>query len=177
MTLGDVDMSQRVQDVPTDALMALLRTNERKTKINAIGKNTFAGDYKKIEGIYRDGDAELPFIIEAWATAEDAEKNNDDHTIEVITNRTLTLSRATLDVKSGRAKFTSGGYYRSHKGNGQCRQTKEYHVILAVSSPFIPFVSSSKEPRLLDTYGDEIMDVLQSTMKKAGAAARVSRTK
>ena len=164
--LDDVDMSQCVQDVPTDALMALLKANEGKTEINAIGKNTFVGDYKKVEGVYHDGDARIPFIIEAWATAEDAGKNNSDHTIGVITNRTLALSRATLDVKSGRAKFVSGGYHRSHRGNGQCSQTKAYHVILAVSSPFIPIVSSGKEPQLLNgTYGAEIIDVLTAPLR------------
>jgi hypothetical protein len=176
--LRDLDLSNSVQSVPTEEIMALLKANQGKTKINAIGKDTFAGDYKKVEGIHRDGDADIPFIIEAWATAVDAEKNNGDHTIEVITNRSLTLSRATLEVKSGRAAISSGGWVMRHRGKGQCSQTKAYSVILAVSSPYIPIVSSGKEPNLLDgTYETEIIDVLQSTMKKAGAAFKVPKTK
>ena len=172
--LGDVDMSQRVQDVPTEALMALLRTNERKTKINSIGKNTFDGDYKKIEGIYRDGDAELPFIIEAWATAEDAERDEGDHNINVITNRTLTLGKANLQVNSGRIKIISGGWNYTHQK--QINRKKSYNVTLSVSSPFIPIISSGKMPNLLHgTYGDEIIDAVQTTMKAAGKAKSTTK--
>ena len=122
--LRDLDLSNSVQSVPTEELMALLKANQGKTKINAIGKDTFAGDYKKVEGIHRDGDADIPFIIEAWATAVDAEKNNGDHTIEVITNRSLTLSRATLEVKSGRAAISSGGWVMRHRGKGPMQPNK-----------------------------------------------------
>tara|TARA_B100000767_G_scaffold218660_1_gene206604 strand:+ start:18 stop:1619 length:1602 start_codon:yes stop_codon:yes gene_type:complete len=154
--------------------MALLRTNERKAKINAIGKNTFAGDYKKIEGIYRDGDAELPFIIEAWATAEDAERDEGDHNINVITNRTLTLGKANLQVNSGRIKIISGGWNYAHQK--QINRKKSYNVTLSVSSPFIPIISSGKMPNLLHgTYGDEIMDAVQTTMKAAGKAKSTTK--
>jgi len=154
--------------------MALLRTNERKTKINSIGKNTFDGDYKKIEGIYRDGDAELPFIIEAWATAEDAERDEGDHNIYVITNRTLTLGKANLQVNSGRIKIISGGWNYTHQK--QINRKKSYNVTLSVSSPFIPIISSGKMPNLLHgTYGDEIIDAVQTTMKAAGKAKSTTK--
>ena len=154
--------------------MALLRANERKAKINAIGKNAFAGDYKKIEGIYRDGDAELPFIIEAWATAEDAERDEGDHNINVITNRTLTLCQANLQVNSGRVKLISGGWTYSHPK--QINRKKSYSVTLSVSSPYIPIISSGKMPNLLHgTYGFEIMDAVQTTMKAAGKAKSTAK--
>ena len=154
--------------------MALLRTNERKTKINSIGKNTFDGDYKKIEGIYRDGDAELPFIIEAWATAEDAERDEGDHNIYVITNRTLTLGKANLQVNSGRIKIISGGWNYTHQK--QINRKKSYNVTVSVSSPFIPIISSGKMPNLLHgTYGDEIIDAVQTTMKAAGKAKSTTK--
>ena len=82
------DLTVGVQDMPTDALVDLLRTNEGKSKVNPIGEDVCVGFYKKIEGVYKYGDARLPFIVEAWAKAEPCEKDAGDHTIHLITNRT-----------------------------------------------------------------------------------------
>jgi len=125
--------------------------------------------YKKVEGIYTDEEAKLPFIVEAWVIAKDAPKDSDYHNISVITNRTPTLGQSQLSVNSGRPRFTSGGCYRSH--GKEVNRNKSYSVILAILSPYIPIVSSGKMPQLLNgTYDGEIIDALFSTMRKAGAA-------
>ena len=169
---GDLDINNfeaSVQDLPTATLVDLLRANEGQSKVNPIGKDVFEGFYKKIEGVYHDGDARLPFIIEAWAKAERSEKDAGDHIIHLITNRTYTLRQAVLEVNSGRVKIIAGGYYRTH--NKQINRNHSYRVILSVSSPYIPIISSGKEPNLLDgDYSAAIMDALQFTMKQAGAA-------
>ena len=172
--LGINDLTVGVQDMPTDDLVGLLRTNEGKSKLNPIGEDVFDGFYKKIEGVYKDGDARLPFIVEAWAKAERCEKDAGDHTIHLITKRTYTLRQAVLEVNSGRVKIISGGYYSTH--NKQINRSHSYRVILSVSSPFIPIISSGKEPDLLnDDYSSAIVDALQYTMKKAGAADPTKR--
>lgn len=172
--LGIKDLTVGVQDMPTDALVDLLRTNEGKSKVNPIGEDVFEGFYKKIEGVYKYGEARLPFIVEAWAKAEPCEKDAGDHTIHLITNRTYTLRQAVLEVNSGRVKIISGGYYSTH--NKQINRSHSYRVILSVSSPFIPIISSGKEPDLLnDDYSSAIVDALQYTMKKAGAADPTKR--
>lgn len=172
--IGIKDLTVGVQDMPTDTLVDLLRTNEGKSKVNPIGEDVFEGFYKKIEGVYKDGDARLPFIVEAWAKAEPCEKDAGDHTIHLITNRTYTLRQAVLEVNSGRVKIISGGYYRTH--NKQINRSRNYRVILSVSSPYIPIISSGKEPNLLDgAYSSAIVDALQYTMKKAGAANPTKR--
>ena len=162
-------LTEKVNSISTGELLDLLREGQGNTNLNPIGKNTFVGAYKKIEGTYVDEEASLPFIIECWATAKDAPKDSDYHNISVITNRTPTLGQSQLNVNSGRPRFTSAGYYRSH--GKQVNRNKSYSVVLAISSPFIPIVSSGKMPQLLNgTYGAEIIDALFSTMKKAGAA-------
>lgn len=129
----------------------------------------FVGAYKKVEGIYTDKEAKLPLIVEAWVIAKDAPKDSDYHNISGITNRTPTLGQSQLSVNSGRPRFTSGGYYRRH--GKQVNRNKSYSIILAISSPYIPIVSSGKMPQLLNgTYGDKIIDALFSTMRTAGAA-------
>ena len=173
--IANTDLSIDVQEVPTATLMALLKGHEGTATVNAIGKNAFAGAYKKIEGVYEDGDARLPFIIEAWATAKESEKDCSSHTIQVITNRTPTLGKANLEVNSGRVKFISGGYYRTH--GKQIGRKKSYSVILSISSPYIPIISSGKMPNLLGgNYGPEILDALQSTMKIVGAASTKNKS-
>jgi hypothetical protein len=168
-SLPDEVLEKGIKSIPTDELLELLKAVEGKTKVNPIGKNTFQGEYQKIEGIYKAGEALLPFIVEAWTTAFDAPRDNDSHRISVITNRTPTLSESQLTVNSGRPRFTSGGYYTSH--NKQVNRHKEYHVTLAISSPYIPIMSSGKMPQLLNGgYGDEIIEALFNTMKKAGKA-------
>jgi len=167
--LGIEDLTVSVQDMPTDTLVDLLRSNEGKSKVNPIGEDVFEGFYKKIEGIYEDGDARLPFIVEAWVTAKPCDKDAGDHAIHVITNRTYTLRQAVLEVNSGRLKLISGGYYSTH--NKQINRSHSYRVILSVSSPYIPIISSGKEPNLLDgAYSSAIKEALHYTMKKAGAA-------
>ena len=162
-------LTEKVNSISTGELLDLLREGQGNTNLNPIGKNTFVGAYKKIEGTYVDEEASLPFIIECWATAKDAPKDSDYHNILVITNGTPTLGQSQLNVNSGRPRFTSAGYYRSH--GKQVNRNKSYSVVLAISSPFIPIVSSGKMPQLLNgTYGAEIIDALFSTMKKAGAA-------
>ena len=163
------DLTVGVQEIPTAELVGILRTSEGKSKVNPIGEEIFKGFYKKIEGIYKDGDARLPFIIEAWARATPCDRDAGDHTIHVITNRTFTLRQASLEVNSGRLKLISGGYYSTH--NKQINRSHSYTVTLSVSSPYIPIISSGKEPNLLDgAYSSAIKEALHSTMKKAGAA-------
>lgn len=167
--LGNEDLTVSVQDMPTATLMSLLRTNEGKSKVNPIGEDVFDGFYKKIDGVYCDGDASLPFVIEAWASAVPCNKDAGDHTIHVITNRTYTLRQAVLELNSGRVKFISGGYFIAHPK--QINRNHRYNVILSVSSPYIPIISSGKEPDLLDgAYANAISEALQNTMKSAGAA-------
>lgn len=167
--LPDEILSEDIQSIPSDELVKLLRTVEGKTKVIPIGKKAFRGDYEKVRGVYKDGEASLPFIVEAWATAEDAPKDTDYHSVTVITNRTPTLGQAHLSVNSGRPRFTSGGYYRSH--GKQVNRNKRYTVTLAISSPYIPIISSGKMPQLLNgTYGDEILQAVFNTMKSAGKA-------
>lgn len=167
--LGIKDLNVNVQDLPTDTLVDLLRTNEGKSKVNPVGEDVFEGFYKKIEGVYKDGDARLPFIVEAWASAKPCDRDAGDHKIHVITNRTYTLRQASLEVNSGRLKFISGGYYSTH--SKQINRSHSYRVILSVSSPYIPIISSGKEPNLLDgAYSSTIKEALYYTMKKAGAS-------
>lgn len=172
--LGIVDLSAVVQSMPTADLVRVLRSNEGKAKVNPIGEYAFEGFYKKVDGIYRDGDARIPFIVEAWATAKLCNKDAGEHQIHVITNRTYTLRQANLEVNSGRLKFMSGGYYITH--NKQINRSHSYTVTLSVSSPYIPIISSGKEPNLLDgAYAGAIKEALHYTMKKAGAANATRR--
>lgn len=167
--LGIKDLTAGVQSMPAADLMRLLRANQGTAKVNPIGEGVFEGFYKKVDGIYKDGDARIPFVIEAWATAEPCSKDAGNHRIHVITNRTYTLRQADLELNSGRLKFISGGYYSTH--NKQINRSHSYRVILSVSSPYIPIISSGKEPNLLDgAYSSAIKEALHYTMKKAGAA-------
>lgn len=176
-TKGDIgieDPTVGVQAMPAADLVRLLRSNEGTAKVNPIGESVFEGFYKKVEGIYQDGDARLPFIVEAWAQATPCDRDSGDHTIHVITNRTYTLRQANLEVNSGRLKFISGGYYSTH--NKQINRNHSYTVILSVSSPYIPIISSGKEPNLLDgAYSTAIKEALHYTMKKAGASNKQRR--
>ena len=77
------DLERHVKSIPPKDLMASLLSVEGETTLNPIGKDVFEGDYKKVEGTYQDGGASLPFIIEAWATATDCQKDGGYHSVDV----------------------------------------------------------------------------------------------
>jgi hypothetical protein len=173
-SLPKQDINKQVKSIPIKDLMALLSSVQGKTTINPIGKEAYEGKYKKVEGFHEDGEAKIPFTVEAWATAKDAPKDSGHHNISIITNRTPILGTAQLSVNSGRPKFSDNEWSQSHKN--QINRNKSYSVTLAVSSPFIPIISSGKMPSLVSSYGREILDALYTTMKSAGAATTKNKS-
>ena len=162
-----LDLSSRASDCTAEVLLRELVVNELKTSISGLPKNTYDGKYSKFDGVYRDGEAKIPYTVSAWGWAEEAQRNEGHHSINVLMNGTIMLGTLNLDVKSGRIKLYDGRYNNSNNSHKQLSLNRAWRVTLSISSPFIPIISSGKAPDLIGAFGSGIFEVLYKSMRAA----------
>lgn len=153
---------------------------EGNTSINTLGKHLFESrHYNKHWGTYIDQEAEIPYCLEVWAKARKCPKNEAQHSAAVFMNGTPMLGSFTLDTVSGRLRVSD--YMSKYQLRSQSQinrnMDREYDVILSIISPFIPIVSSGKAPALVDTYGSDLLAVLEPALKKANKLPKEASAK
>ena len=162
-----LDLSTPVSAVSAEELRRDLAANERKSPITGLPKKTYDGKYSTFEGVYRDNEAEIPYTVSAWASAEEAPRNEGRHSITVIMNGTVMLGTLELDVKSGRVKLYDGRYNNSENSHKQLSLNRSWSVTVSISSPFIPIISSGKAPDLMGAFRHGFFEVLYKSMRAA----------
>lgn len=159
-----------VDEVDHQDLRKALVEAEGKTSINTLGKHLFENrHFNKHWGTYKDQEAEIPYCLEVWVKARKCPKNEAQHSASVFMNGTPMLGSFTIDTVSGRLRVSDymSKYQVRSKSQINRNMNREYNVILSVISPFIPIVSSGKAPALVDTYGSDLLAVLEPALKKA----------
>ncbi|MCW8138229.1 MAG: hypothetical protein KIT58_04920 [Planctomycetota bacterium] len=151
-----------------DKLLGAMRGETRRMKASRLGRIGLAdglpGFYKRVEGIYTiadprgDQDAEIPFVVEAWAT-EGAEK------LPVCVNRTPAPGTETLHAGK-EIRCAWGGKYLPVKAS------KPVSVMINVTTPYVAKMSTGKTPDL-QPFLDEIHEAVRVA---AGRCRKVSVT-
>jgi hypothetical protein len=137
-------------------LMNMQAEAMREPKVRPLG-DVYGGVYVKEAGTHDVGDATLPIVIEVWAWADLAGKGHIgkmDINRPVI-NRSQSLTGLNIQRGSkGRLQMTNAGDLfglpKDARDNHTLRPTVNYQFTIAITTPYVPIISSGKAPDLYD---------------------------
>jgi hypothetical protein len=161
---ANIPLNDQINEVSAEELHSQLIEIERPTEINGPPKDLYEGKHYRYEGFHGHGKARIPYIVDVWSTSQEAGRNQGYHDLDIIMNGTAMLGKASLEVKSGRVRFISGGYYYSGNTYKQLNMQREWRVKMSINSPFVPISSSGKQPDF-GQLRKGIMESLYSSMR------------
>ena len=126
-------------------------------------KDEFAG-YGIIEGVFSRDGAEVPFVVEAWANRTAAKRP----AVLVCVNRTPVVTEFTLQREGDRTYFIHGGGLGTTEDcfRAPAKRTGEFRVVVNVTAPFVPIVSSGKDPDLT-VMRQAVLDACEKAVARA----------
>jgi hypothetical protein len=141
----------------------IAKHRDGKVDIGRIGENAFRGFYRAVTGTAEFDGAEVPFTVEAWVTAEAADKGEDTH---YWTNPYLngSLSLARLHYYADSTGLTLFGCGLNIKIGGPKRAN--YNIDVSVITPFLQLTGDGKAPHL-GPFRKEIEIALKDAAGKA----------
>lgn len=145
-------------------------TLERTPKVREVGAGLMPGwEYAQLRGEREN----IPYVVEAWVKA--TPKGSGSISVEtLVTNRAVSLTGVNANVeKKGRVNFVTQNY-RFHLGGSDrdkftLSQNVDYRVILSISSPYFPIVSSGKAIDM-EEFVYDLIRVFVTAGKKAKTA-------
>jgi hypothetical protein len=109
------------------------------------------------------GGAEIPAVVEAWATAERSEeRGRGSVTITLLINRTVSLAELTGASYAGAMTLRGCGLHHEISGP----KTASYAITLSLITPHIDLASDGKAPQLLP-FRHGIAEVLKKAAQRA----------
>jgi hypothetical protein len=133
------------------------------TAIGHLGKDALAGRYAKAEGMANLDDAHIPFCVEAWISAETAERDEEtSFWFYPLLNRSPSLAR--LIYHSDSAGLRLDGCGLDVKISGVKRA--HYTVRLSLITPYLQLMTDGKTP-FLGPFEKVIVEVVKSAAREA----------
>jgi hypothetical protein len=162
-------------------LLLAARDSARPVKperLGAVGPDAFPfAAYAQSSGIAVFGSipppsAEVPFVVETWATKLDAEASEYGTDLTVCVNRTP----ITGEVQAAREKrdIDAFGCGLAHT-IAQAPIQAQFVITINITTPYMPITSDGKEPNLRP-FLDVIKTVVQKAVRKARRPSGISRT-
>jgi hypothetical protein len=159
-----------------EALLSLRSRNRPVPvkKLGELGALLFAPNaYAKQEGIALLDDAELPYVLEAWAQcARPEQKANGELKIELLVNGSKTPAK--LYGHSTPEKLSVRGCDLNHRASNPPK-TGNYTVTLSIITPYLPLTNEGKEPSLKHIWRSVLKVVYKAARKAHGALERPER--
>ncbi len=147
------------------AVLSRLREDNRPVApelIGMIGPDAFAFSYAAKTGTASSHGAEIPYAVEAWASAQRAEKRGSHvATLSLLLNRTPAVAVIQAGLYSNTLLVDGCGMRRV-----VAVRPANYAIIVGIIAPYIELATDGKEPAL-SPFGEAIADVI----RKACAAA------
>jgi hypothetical protein len=147
-----------------------------------VGRDAYPGyQYAAEHGVVAMGSskpqAEIPFVIEAWARKAttlvgDIEKSDDDIAINILINRTPAVAEV-IAWRGSDKKLDLQGNGLSHCCEDAPKKGA-YRIRVNVTTPYCPITSDGKAPNL-ESFGDQIITAVETAMRKAQRAALKDR--
>jgi hypothetical protein len=132
-------------------------------RLGGVGEEGFLGHaYAKETGIARFGSqpcAEIPFVVEAWATPV----YEDEMDLTVCINRTPIAGDIWAERDKRDVDIHGCGL---HNAVAEAPKDKYFEIWLNITTPFMPITSDGKEPNL-EPFLSEICDAVAKAVRKA----------
>jgi hypothetical protein len=166
----EVDRQQAVK------LLVMARKQTRPVspdRLGSVGRDAFDGLHYAVErGTAELGSvkplAQIPFVIEAWATKKAADRSADEIAIGVFINRTPTASEVSAWRDGDKDICVSGNGLENFCSN--VPKTGGYDIKINVTTPYCPITSDGKAPNL-EPFVGEIIAAIETATRKAQRAA------
>lgn len=113
----------------------------------------------------REPKAEIPYVVEAWATAERRDETGDEVGITISVNRTPAV--AVIEAWRSKGDLRLSGCGLEHR----CSKIAagKYNVAIDITTPWCPVTTDGKEPDLSPFVGS-IAEAVQQAVKRARGA-------
>ena len=108
--------------------------------------------------------AEIPFVIEAWASKQTEEDCKDDLDVSLMINRTPAVDEISA-WRNGSKKLVLNGCGLCHSAEKAPRKDG-YYITINVITPYCPITSDGKAPDL-SKFVNRVMAAVASAMNKA----------
>ena len=108
--------------------------------------------------------AEIPFVIEAWASKQTEEDCKDDLDVSLMINRTPAVDEISA-WRNGSKKLVLNGCGLCHSAEKAPRKDG-YYITINVITPYCPITSDGKAPDL-SNFVNRVMAAVASAMNKA----------
>jgi hypothetical protein len=140
-------------------------------RLGAVGRNVYPGYYYAIEhGNAFVGSAEpradIPFVVEAWATK--LRSQSEAQRLTILVNRTPVPGDIHAYRGSDKRIVLGGGNLDYSLSDGPTKGA--FDIFVNVTTPFCPIVSDGKSPDL-EPFAQEILGAVLTAIKKAQRAA------
>ncbi len=149
-----------------EALLKRLRAAQQPVAPERLGQigPDYGGHHALKAGTVQSRGAEIPFVIEAWATCSKPEQRSERHRAEIslLLNRTPSAANILAASFSDQFGFQGCGLKRRIFG----MRGGEYAIHLSVIAPHIDLATDGKEPSL-----GPFSEAIVAVIKKAGNAA------
>jgi hypothetical protein len=132
-------------------------------RLGKVGKRDDFFGYTCIPGTFERGGVSIPFVVEVWANKADAPE------VTLCLNRTPVAAQTSLQRQDGNDYSIFGGGLRHRFEVGQ-KGCGEYRLIVNVTTPWVPFTSSGKDPDLTPMR----VEVLEACQKAVRVAKRTA---
>ena len=113
----------------------------------------------------REPKAEIPFVVEAWATAERRDDNGDEIDINMSVNRTPAV--APIQAWRSKGELVLSGCGLAHRCNRIA--PGRYSISINLTTPWCPVTTDGKEPDL-SPFALEIITAVEQAAKRARGA-------
>lgn len=151
--------------VQSDELLRLMRQQRPQVKHNRLGSGGVQSGHKSaVKGSFinrQSGviEAKIPFIVEAWVQ----ESGHDEDSAEFYINWTPTIS----PVYCQRGKRNIFTLVIDNRGvEIPCMANKkQYHVVIHLITPYVPLMSSGKQPDL-KPFAKAIVEAISKSAKR-----------
>jgi hypothetical protein len=169
-TLEDDRICRTLDRADATAVLNQLRQGTKPVApkaLGALGRGVYGDDYSYAchTGFTSERDAQIPYVIEAWAHCERPEKRgNGSAAAELLLNRTPSVAKIHVYSYTDRLGLQGCGLGRGVHGT----KTGDYQIILGIITPYVDLATDGKEPAL-SPFSEAIATVLH---KVCGAAHR-----
>ena len=166
--IADDRPASQLTEAEVDALLQQLRQVSKPIppeQMGDIGGTAIpAMGYAKVgRTVPFPGGAEIPAVVEAWATAERSEeRGRGSITITLLINRTVSLAELTGVSYAGTIILRGCGLHHEISGP----KTASYAITLSLITPHIDLASDGKAPQLLP-FRHSIADALGKAAQRA----------
>jgi hypothetical protein len=155
------EITEDVFGIGVDDIDLLPITPFYRVDIGQIG-DVFAGCYRIVHGTADIDQAGIPFCVEAWVEADNAEKNEGTYTFHPFINRTHTLARLTHWADSAGLRIHGCGL--DFKVAGAKRAV--YTLGLSIITPLVQLTGDGKAP-FLGHFGEAIEKAIGGAAREA----------